>query len=92
MDAKPYLRQLTMPQRRGDYDIVQAERIDSQTKRITQVLSSNRSGGTGSNDKMGDSIAALMDWKTRLEDDAAEMTAALLEAQDLLNKIRKPEF
>ena len=92
MDAKPYLRQLTMLQRRVDYDIVQAERIDSQTKRITQVLSSNRSGGTGSNDKMGDSIAALMDWKTQLEDDAAEMTAALLEAQDLLNKIRKPEF
>lgn len=92
MDAKQYLRQLNTLQRRVDYDIMQAEHLDSQTRRITQVLSSNRSGGTGSNDKMGDSIAALMDWKAKLEDDAAEMTAMLLEAKELLNKIRKPAY
>lgn len=91
MEAKEYLRGIRACQRRVDYELARAEQEDDRTKRITQILSADNVQRTAvADDKTGDAIAALVDWKRALEADAKDVGEVCQELLRLLAYIKDP--
>ena len=91
MDAKEYLRGIRQYQRRVDYELARAEQEDDRTRRITQILSADNVQRTAvAEDKTGDAIAALVDWKRALEADAQEVADVCSELLRMLQYVKNP--
>lgn len=64
----------------------QIERNESTLRRVTPVLSDMPNGG-GSNDKIGDGVVRLLEWKEKLNDTIKKLIRQRIEILDSIEKI-----
>lgn len=88
MRAKDYLMRLLYAERQVIYLTAEAERMDSQIMRITQILRDNSGGQSGHGDGKASAIASLIDIRDGLLADIATIAAVKPQVMLIIKQIQ----
>lgn len=91
-EAKEYLERIKWCDVLIDSKLEELERLNSLVKRITPVMSDTSGAGGGNQDKLGDTVAKIVDLKAKIDRDTDAFVDLKHEAAALLEKIEKPEY
>lgn len=91
-EAKEYLERIKLCDVMINSKLEELSTLNAMVKRITPMMSGTGGAGGGSRDKLGDTIARIVDLQSEIDKDVDEFVNLKREASMLLKKVRKPEF
>lgn len=91
-EAKEYLERIKWCDVLIDSKLEELEKLNSLVRRITPVMSDTNGAGGGNQDKVGDTVAKIIDLRAKIDKDTDEFVNLKHEAAALLEKIEKPEY
>ena len=91
-EAKEYLERIKWYDVLINSKLEELATLNSMVKRITPVMNTTGGGVSGNQDKLGDTIAKIVDLQTEINRDVDMFVDMKREAARLMKKIRKPEF
>lgn len=90
--AKEYLERIKWYDVLINSKLEELATLNGMVKRITPVMNTTGGGGSGNQDKLGDTIAKIVDLQEEINRDVDMFVDMKREASKLLKKIKKPEF
>ena len=91
-EAKEYLERIKWYDVLIDSKLEELTTLNSMVKRITPVMNPTGAGGTGNQDKLGDTIAKIVDLQEEINRDVDMFVDMKREATTLLKKVRNADF
>ena len=91
-EAKEYLERIKWYDVMIDSKLEELERLNSLVKRITPVMSATSGAGGGNQDKLGDTVAKIVDLRAEIDKETDSFIDLKREATSLLVQIGKPEY
>lgn len=92
-EAKEYLERIKRCDVKIDAKLEELQTLDSMVKRITPILKdTGAGGGSGNQDKIGDTVAKIVDLQNEINADVDMFIQMKREASVLLDKLSKPEY
>lgn len=91
-EAKEYLERIKWHDVMIDSKLEELERLNSLVKRITPVMSATSGAGGGNQDRLGDTVAKIVDLRAEINRETDSFINLKREATALLKKISKPEY
>lgn len=91
-EAKEYLERIKWYDVLIDSKLEELATLNSMVGRITPVMNTTGGGVSGNQDKLGDTIAKIVDLQSEINRDVDMFVDMKREASVLLKKIKQPEF
>jgi hypothetical protein len=91
-EAKEYLEQIKWYDVLIDSKLEELATLNGMVKRITPVMNTTGGGASGNQDKLGDTIAKIVDLQEEINRDVDMFVDMKKEASKLLKKVKRPEF
>ena len=91
-EAKEYLEQIKWYDVLIDSKLEELANLNAIVKRITPVMNTTGGGGAGNQDKLGDTIAKIVDLQEEINRDVDIFVDRKREASKLLKKITQAEY
>ena len=91
-DAKKYLERIKWCDVMIDSKLEELGRLNDLVKKITPVMSDTSGNGSGNQDKLGETIAKIVDLKEEVNNDTDKFIDLKHEANALLEQIERPEY
>lgn len=91
-EAKEYLEKIKWYDVLIDGKLEELAKLNGMVKRITPVMNMNGAGGGGNQDRLGDTIAKIVDLQDEINEDVDAFVDLKREVTALLKKVGKPEF
>lgn len=90
--AKEYLQKIKYYDNRIDAGLEELSRLEELVTRITPVLKQDVVSSSGSQDKLGDTVAEIADLRTKINRDTDAFIDLKREALVLLAKVKNPTY
>lgn len=91
-NAKEYLQKIKYYDDRINYGLEEYEKLQAMVTRITPVLKQDVVSASGSQDKLGDTVAKMVDLLTQINRDTDTYVDLKREAKALLDKVKNPTY
>lgn len=91
-EAKEYLERIKWYDVLINSKLEELATLNSMVKRITPVMNTTGGGVSGNQDKLGDTIAKIVDLQQEINRDVDMFVDMKREAARLMKKVKKPEF
>lgn len=91
-EAKEYLERIKWYDVLIDSKLEELATLNGMVKRITPVMNTTGGGVSGNQDKLGDTIAKIVDLQEEINRDVDMFVDMKKEASKLLKKVKRPEF
>ena len=91
-NAKEYLQKIKYYDDRINYGLEEYEKLQAMVTRITPVLKQDVVSASGSQDKLGDTVAKMADLLTQINRDTDTFVDLKREAKALLDKVKNPTY
>lgn len=91
-EAKEYLERIKWLDVMIDSKLEELERLNSIVKRITPVMNTTGGGGSGNADKLGDTVARIVDLQAEINRDVDEFVDYKNEAKRLMRQMSNPDY
>lgn len=91
-EAKEYLEKIKWYDVLIDSKLEELANLNSIVRRITPVMNTTGGGGTGNQDKLGDTIAKIVDLQEEINRDVDMFVDMKREASTLLKKVTQAEY
>jgi len=91
-NAKEYLLKIKYYDDRINYGLEEYEKLQAMVTRITPVLKRDVVTASGSQDKLGDTVAKMADLLTQINRDTDTFVDLKREAKALLDKVKNPTY
>ena len=91
-EAKEYLERIKWYDVLIDSKLEELATLNGMVKRITPVMNTTGGGVSGNQDKIGDTIAKIVDLQEEINRDVDIFVDMKKEASKLLKKVKRPEF
>lgn len=91
-NAKEYLLKIKYYDDRINYGLEEYEKLQAMVTRITPVLKQDVVSASGSQDKLGDTVAKMADLLTQINRDTDAFVDLKREAKALLDKVKNPTY
>lgn len=91
-EAKEYLERIKMMDAIVDSKLEELAMLKSMVKRITPMMNTTGGGAAGNQDKLGDTIAKIVDLQEEINRDVDMVVNLKKDANELLAKIKRPEY
>jgi len=91
-NAKEYLLKIKYYDDRINYGLEEYEKLKAMVTRITPVLKRDVVTASGSQDKLGDTVAKMADLLTQINRDTDTFVDLKREAKALLDKVKNPTY
>lgn len=91
-EAKEYLERIKWLDVLIDSKLEELARMNSIVKRITPVMNTTGGGANGNQDKLGDTVARIVDLQSEFNRDVDRFVNMKREATELLGKIKEAEY
>lgn len=91
-EAKEYLERIKWYDVLIDSKLEELATLNGMVKRITPVMNTTGGGASGNQDKLGDTIAKIVDLQEEINRDVDVFVDMKKEASKLLKKVKRPEF
>lgn len=91
--GQTYLEKIRWYDVQIDCKLEELKVLDSAVKRITPIMKDTGAGGaSGNQDRMGDTVAAIMDLRAEINRDVDKLVDMKREAARLMKKLGRPEY
>lgn len=91
-NAKEYLQKIKYYDRRIEAGLEEVERLEELVTRITPVLKADVVSSSGSQDKLGDTVAKIADLRTQINRDTDAFVDLKREALAMLGKLKNSTY
>lgn len=91
-EAKEYLERIKLLDVQIDSKLDDLVQLNSLVKRITPVMSMTSGAGGGNQDRLGNTIAKIVDLQAEINRDTDTLINLKQEASALLKQVKRPEY